>query len=79
MFDDFADFLESITCEISEACQVRGSNPYRDEHQAQERLLLARSLDEEQISGAAGEVQQIGLRLPVVYLGCDAAFQTVLV
>jgi len=26
-FDDFSDFLESITCEISKVCQVRGSIP----------------------------------------------------
>jgi len=29
-FDDFSDFLESISCETSEYCQVRGSNPCRD-------------------------------------------------
>jgi hypothetical protein len=28
-FDDFSDFVESITCEPSESCQVRGSNPCR--------------------------------------------------
>jgi hypothetical protein len=28
-FDDFSDFLESISCEPSESCQVRGSNPCR--------------------------------------------------
>jgi hypothetical protein len=27
--DDFHDFLESISCELSESCQVRGSNPCR--------------------------------------------------
>src|SRR6266436_8065960 len=27
--DDFSDFLESITCEASKTCQVRGSNPCR--------------------------------------------------
>src|SRR6267154_4987657 len=27
--DDFRDFLESITCEASKTCQVRGSNPCR--------------------------------------------------
>ena len=25
--DDFSDFVESISCETSKACQVRGSNP----------------------------------------------------
>jgi hypothetical protein len=29
-FDDFSDFLESISCESSESCQVRGSNPCWD-------------------------------------------------
>src|SRR5262249_8932575 len=28
-FDDFSDFLESISCETSKSCQVRGSNPCR--------------------------------------------------
>jgi hypothetical protein len=28
-FDDFSDFLESISCETSKTCQVRGSNPCR--------------------------------------------------
>src|ERR1700685_472733 len=28
-FDDFSDFVESISCEPSESCQVRGSNPCR--------------------------------------------------
>src|SRR5579863_8092659 len=28
-FGDFSDFVESISCEISESCQVRGSNPCR--------------------------------------------------
>jgi len=28
-FDDFSDFVESISCEASESCQVRGSNPCR--------------------------------------------------
>ena len=28
-FDDFSDFVESISCETSESCQVRGSNPCR--------------------------------------------------
>ena len=28
-FDDFGDFVESISCETSESCQVRGSNPCR--------------------------------------------------
>jgi hypothetical protein len=28
-FDDFSDFVESISCEVSESCQVRGSNPCR--------------------------------------------------
>jgi Uncharacterised protein family (UPF0175) len=26
-FDDFGDFVESINCEASKYCQVRGSNP----------------------------------------------------
>jgi hypothetical protein len=25
-FDDFSDFVESISCETSKACQVRGSS-----------------------------------------------------
>ena len=28
-FDDFSDFVESISCETSKSCQVRGSNPCR--------------------------------------------------
>jgi hypothetical protein len=28
-FDDFSDFVESISCAPSESCQVRGSNPCR--------------------------------------------------
>jgi hypothetical protein len=28
-FDDFSDFVESTSCEPSESCQVRGSNPCR--------------------------------------------------
>jgi hypothetical protein len=28
-FDDFSDIVESISCEGSESCQVRGSNPCR--------------------------------------------------
>jgi hypothetical protein len=28
-FDDFSDFVESISCVTSEFCQVRGSNPCR--------------------------------------------------
>jgi hypothetical protein len=28
-FEDFSDFVESISCETSESCQVRGSNPCR--------------------------------------------------
>ena len=28
-FEDFYDFLESITCEASKTCQVCGSNPCR--------------------------------------------------
>src|SRR6266478_7276757 len=28
--DDFRDFLESITCEASKTCQVRGSTPCRE-------------------------------------------------
>src|SRR5580692_2046230 len=28
-FDDFSDFVESISCESSESCQVRGLNPCR--------------------------------------------------
>ena len=29
-FDDLSDFVESISCEPSESCQVRGSNPCWD-------------------------------------------------
>jgi len=28
-FDDFSDFVESISCETSKSCQVRGSSPCR--------------------------------------------------
>jgi hypothetical protein len=28
-FDDFSDFLESISCETLKSCQDRGSNPCR--------------------------------------------------
>ena len=28
-FDDFSDFVESISCETSKTCQDRGSNPCR--------------------------------------------------
>jgi hypothetical protein len=28
-FDDFSDFLESISCETLKSCQGRGSNPCR--------------------------------------------------
>ena len=28
-FDDFSDFVESISYETSKSCQVRGSNPCR--------------------------------------------------
>ena len=28
-FDDFSDFVESVSCETSKSCQVRGSNPCR--------------------------------------------------
>jgi len=28
-FDDFSDFVESVSCGTSESCQVRGSNPCR--------------------------------------------------
>jgi hypothetical protein len=28
-FDNFSDFVESVTCETSKICQVRGSNPCR--------------------------------------------------
>src|SRR5437867_1240178 len=28
-FDDCGDFLESVSCETSKTCQVRGSNPCR--------------------------------------------------
>src|SRR5215831_7972562 len=36
-FDDFSDFLESISCETSKTCQVRGSNPCQTD---QDRLCV---------------------------------------
>jgi hypothetical protein len=39
-FADFSDFVESVSCETSETCQVRGSNPCRGVKTANLLIIL---------------------------------------
>ena len=54
-FDDFSDFLESISYETSKSCQVRGSNPCRGANfsRLENMVLLGSQIASPVISGSS--------------------------